>query len=736
MNQLTESFLEFLKPAYYVPESDKKLQASIQKVRIVQEGSGCRALVIAQVVRTVALAVFISAPYFFSTGTVNLFLNCVHINFERKVLECYKAGMQSLMYSVIATIYIAIGIFKPSVFMGFATKFPDVFDRARNALNLDPSNASSIRSEIDKRLQNASAFSSSSSSPSLGNDREDESMDGWEVLRPYASGPIGINTHQITGTMLEIQDFRIALDEYISILRNDFNIDLDANLIKVQQWLKTTTFRKNLMLKRLERALAHLLYPVDRWAREGFCYANAKEQREVYVKSLREVLATEQYQKIRREYNVSEEYKECRILIRSLCAALFLCEKHEFLRQLLQFHEEGHDRLHPNPKEIPAVTRENFAEVVMAKNAKVAGSPDEIKVHWVDRNKRMLYGALGIEDFLMTDLPFLRGKQVFINERGEERVFYYMRHPTPHVPNSMLGAMLRIFSQGYIQSGEAIAPEFEGMLEAIAERGESYLIQSHQRLNDSGTIENEDGRSQTLYRLQQSYNNFHVVFQAVEGDLFERKQAYAAMTTFAELKRAIKDSFYDKKNPNRLPYLLKDDEQYRNKVIDNLLNQVHQKIFGSRMDISFDGMDLTQPNKAYPNREWQEFILAFYIFQGDDLKFRLPNVKYFCTNCKNFFDRGGNRAMAEDRMHQEMSKREVTREHLEETIVNLVPVPLQSKGKAVIEHRLRPGLALADTLAKLSLLERLSLQEVSFNGYKPDRFEVRKKPHQTIIPCI
>ena len=284
---------------------------------------------------------------------------------------------------------------------------------------------------------------------------------------------------------------------------------------------------------------------------------------------------------------------------------------------------------------------------------------------------------------------------------------------------------------------ETIAPDFEEMLYAAEERGEAYLIQSHQRLNDTGKIENEDGRSQTLYRLQDDHRNFHVVFQAVEGDLFNHRGDYAEITTFAELKAALKASFYDESSPNRLPAALQKNEIYRNQVLDQLLDTVHQTIFGGREDIAFDGDDPTHPGHVFPEREWQAFILAFYILQGDDLKFRLPNVKYFCTNCKNFFDRGGDRAMAEDRLHQEMSTRDVSREQLEETIGNLVPVPLQSKGKGVIIHRLQPGLALADILTGLDSEARQRLQAVSCGDYKFDRFEVSKRPeHQRAVPLV
>lgn len=694
MSHFIKRSLEVLKPAYYVPEKDERFHTYIQKIS-AQDGLKAHSLAVAQAVYTIVFAVFANAPYYLLRGTVNVLLNCVHLNFDRMVLGHYKAAMQSVLYSVIATMYVTVGIFFPSALNGFKIEvFPN-------------------------------------------------SMNDWEIPdnQPFAIEPIGVYGHEMIGSYgvnLERQAYRIALNEYIRVLWEDFGIDLDNRIFAINEWLKTENYQNDPMLSALYRTLVYLTCPVDlcNLGRKRLLYTNAKEQYEIYVNSLREVIVTKQYQKMQKEHNLPTELKECLILIRALCEARFRSENHEFLRQLLQLHENACDRLHPEMGAIPAVTKENFAQVVMAKNAKVLGAPSEMKVSLSHQYSRMAYGALGLEDFLLTDLPFLRGKQVFKNAEGVERIFYYMRHPTPHIPSPTLNTIARIVSLNYIKSGETIAPEFEGMLEAIAVRKESYLIQSHQRLNDSGTCENEDGRSQTLYHLQKSHTNFHVVFQAVEGDLFDRKGPYAEITTFTGLKKAIKASFYDKKSPNRLPSLLENDELYRQEVLGNLLDQVHQILFGGRANISFNGLDLTQPGELYPNREWQEFILAFYIFQGDDLKFRLPNVKYFCTNCKNFFDRGGNRAMAEDRMHQEMSEKEVTREHLEETIVNLVPVPLQSKGKGVVQYRLRPGLALVDTLAQLSLEKRQDLQKLSFNGYKPDHFAIHKRPQQPAIPLV
>ncbi|MEK7339906.1 MAG: hypothetical protein AABZ92_04240 [Verrucomicrobiota bacterium] len=564
---------------------------------------------------------------------------------------------------------------------------------------------------------------------------------GWVVIpndKPFAIKSTNIRTRDMIGAYgvnLERQAYRIALNEYIRILKDDFDIDLNKRLTTIEKWLRSSTYQNNPIVNALYRTLFYLIKPVA-YDDKGPIYTHAKEQYEKYVTSLREVIAEKQNSSWKSD--ISEELKECLTLTRALCEARFCPENHERLRSLLQLHEDEYDREH-GATEIPAVTRENFAQVVMAKNKKVTGAPALMKVSSTQRNCRMAYGAIGIEDFLMTDIPFLRGKQVFKNDKGEERSFYYMRHPTPHVEGSptwiTLGAMSRITGLGHIESGEAIAPEFEGMLEAIAQRNESYLIQSHQRLNDLCKVENEDSRSQTLYRLQENHNNFHAVFQAVEGDLFDRKGPYVEIETFTGLKEAIKASFYMEGSPNRLPASLEKNDEYHDVIIDQLLDQVHQTLFGGRANISFNGQDPTQPGEKYPNCEWQAFILAFYILQGDDLKFRLPNVKYFCTNCKNFFDRGGNRAMAEDRLHQEMSKREVTSEDLEAIITNLIPVPLQSKGKAVIEKRLKPGLALAEILARLSSEDRQHLLGINFQGYEFDRFEVSKK-EQRAVPII
>ncbi|MCL6755615.1 MAG: hypothetical protein M3A24_00310 [Candidatus Rhabdochlamydia oedothoracis] len=734
-------------------------------------GLNDHARAVAQAVHSIALATLVNTPYYLALGSKNLCLNCIHLNLEHMVLGHYKSAMQNLIYSVIATIYAAMGIFIPSVLDGFkmGESQPDDLNPSPDSgmpsvTNQEESERSETRSFFNTSLgfrdQNGidNEHESRNSMPSQLNSIQTFSIEpkldslsvsgGWTVIPNIESFVIKSTNIRLRdmigayGVNLERQAYRTALNEYIRILWDDFNINVNERLGVIENWLKGPAHQNNPMISALYRTLLCLIKPIAYYNDKSLIYTHAKEHYEKYVTSLREIIATEQYQSIRQDPNLNGDLKECLTLTRALCEARFRSENHGLLRSLLQLHEDEYDRLHPKRKEIPAITRENFARVIIAKNEKVNEAPASMKVSLTQRSCRMAYGAVGFEDFLMTDIPFLRGKQVFVNDQGVERSFYYMRHPTPHVEGSpawiTLGAMSRMLGSAYIESGEAIAPEFEGMLGAIAERKESYLIQSHQRLNDLGKVENEDSRSQTLYRLQESHKNFHVVFQAVEGDLFDRIGSYAKITTFADLKEEIKASFeYEKRDtsPNRLPACLEKDEEYRG-VIDQLLNQVHQTLFEGRPDISFDGQDPTQPGIDYPNREWQAFILAFYILQGDDLKFRLPNVKYFCTNCKNFFDRGGNRAMAEDRLHQEMSEKEVTNEDLEATITNLIPVPLQSKGKAVIEKRLKPGLALAEILAALPVADRQRLQEIRFKeGYKPERFEVSKK-EQRAVPLI
>lgn len=752
---MTKNINYFLKPTYYLPENDEPMKTNVQRISTFREKGGLsgHALAVAQAIYSIAYAIFINIPYYLLAGIINLFVNCICLRFESMVLGHYKAAMQSLIYSAIATIYVAIGVFIPPVLNGFkmqvseTSSYQSALSSRRSSTSTQSTNTGPEdftregpqRSSLETQKRNSTQVGSYNEGS-----RKSLAEDDWLVIPNVPSfaissglpdplkmiGDFGIN--------LEIHAYRNALQEYARILCDDFGMNLDTQINAMKEWLQTPSYKDNPMIRALYDTLVYLKNPV--YYMDGKpIYTDAKKQYETYVDALRKVIQTEQYQKIRRESNVTVELKQCLALIGALCEARFLLENHGLLRSLLQLHEEEYDRLNPERVEIPEVTRENFSTVLMAINNKVNGAPPHMKVSQMQRTSRMFCGAMGFEDFVKVDISFLRGKQVFKNEQGEERIFYYIRHPTPHLPGSIswiiLGTISRLSRLGHIESGEAIAPEFTGMLESIAERGESYLIQSHQRLNDTGKTENEKSRSQTLYRLQESHKNFHVVFQGVEGDLFDHKGSYATITTFAALKKAIKTSFYSENSPNRLPAFLEEDTHYRDVVIDRLLDQVHQTLFGWRDEISFKGQDPSQPGKPYPNREWQEFILAFYIFQGDDLKFRLPNVKYFCTNCKNFFDRGGNRAMAEDRLHQEMSEQEVTRKDLEETIVNLVPVPLQSKGKGVIAYRLPPGLALAETLAKLSFQERQSLQGVRFNGYKPDRFEVSQRP-QHAIPLI
>lgn len=793
------------KPTFYVLAEDQKLKASIQKIsEYKQKGSWKgRTQAVAQAVHGIVLALLVNTPYYFTLGSKNLFLNCVHLNLELMVLGYYKVAMQNLIYSIIATVYVSAAIFITSAALdGFKMQEHRFDDSSSDDFSVSTAQKSGIRSSIpsfkkkdllnslnrsfvsdnienqtELKIEESSKMSSdfhsfdlvqngiyneyenrdfissqqyasreNSMLMSTESDLESLSDSGdWSMLpniELFALKSLHIRTYDLIGAYgvnLERQAYRIALNEYIRILREDFTIDPKQELIKIKNMLSRPDYQNDPIFHALYHTLFYLTNPVVYIDKKPL-YAHAKEQYEKYVIALREVhiILTKEKEDLLRGSNLQEKQK-CLALADALYQARFLPENHGLLRNLLQLHEDEYNRLNPG-KEIPAITRENFARVVMAKNQRVQEAPASMKVSSTQKNSRMLQGAIGYEDFLMTDIPFLRGKQMFVNHKGEERSFYYMRHPTPHIQGSpmqiALGALSRTAGLGPIESGEVIAPEFEGMLEAIARRKESYLIQSHQRLNDSGRIENEDSRSQTLYRLQISHHNFHVVFQAVEGDLFDRKGSYEKMETFAQLKEAIKASFYKPGSPNRLPTYLEKDERYRNVIMDQLLNQVHQALFEERYAISFDGQDPTQPGVDYPNREWQAFILAFYILQGDDLKFRLPNVKYFCTNCKNFFDRGGNRAMAEDRLHQEMSKQEVTNQDLEATVVNLIPIPLQSKGKAVIEKRLKSGLALAEILVALPVEGRHRLQEIHFEGgYKPERFEVSEKK-QRALPLI
>lgn len=752
---MNQSIKSFLKPPYYVLEDDKQLKLSIQMIseRKQKGGLNGHALAIAQAVHSISLSFFINIPYYLVLGNKNLFLNCIHLHLEHMVLEHYKSAMYNLIYSVIATVYVAMGIFIPPVLDGFKTEKsqPDdpntssdfslstiiedqresdtsnghesIRSPDRSNIHTPSSGMPSIESQITRSLMPPPYEELSNSTTdlpySIGANCNESLDSSWEVV------PKDIPSFEVSGIHLENQAHRVALNEYNRILSDRFKIELDKVLIQIESWFKSPIYKDNPMMKALYCTLCYLTAKPIAYGYKSLSYNNAKEQYIAYVSSLWGMLATKEYQEIRKGSNI-KEFKDCLYLIRGLCEARFLSENHGFLRSLLQLHEYEYDRLDPEVEKTPTITRENFAQVVIAKNKKVEEAPSSMKVPLIQKNTRKILGAIGYEDFLMTDIPFLRGKQVFKNDKGEERSFYYMRHPTPHIAGSpiriALGTISRFLGLGHIESGEAIAPEFEVMLEAIAERKEAYLIQSHQRLNDSGVIENEDSRSQTLYRLQESHKNFHVIFQAVEGDLFDRKGIYAEIKTFTDLKEAIKQSFYIEKSPNRLPKYLEQDQEYRDVVIDQLLNYVHQSLFEERFHISFNEQN-----------EWQAFILAFYILQGDDFKFRLPNVKYFCTNCKNFFDRGGDRAMAEDRLHQEMSDQEVTSEDLEAIIVNLIPVPLQSKGQGVIEKRLQPGLALAEILAKLPLEARKRLKRIRFKGgYKPERFEVSKKAQRSL----
>lgn len=322
--------------------------------------------------------------------------------------------------------------------------------------------------------------------------------------------------------------------------------------------------------------------------------------------------------------------------------------------------------------------------------------------------KQQVQGVSGLKDFSGTEnTPFVRCSYD-LEKGGEVRRVKYHRHSRPTVGGSILryvtGFVHRLLgiARG---SGETIAPDYEMAIEAAKAEGEGIFYVVHQRSN-TGVFEIEGESTEVIKELQDRHDNFHVLQQTVEGDFFKWTGPYAHIRTVNGFKRAVIDSF--RNGPNSLPKHLQGNEDYLNRVLPQLLDQVH--------DLFFDGGDVQTVE------ELQSFLLLFYVFQKDDLKVRLSEAGYpiahYTTPCKDFLDRGGNMALVEDLVHYYMIEENPDSKDLERTLMTTQGAPLLVKKKQVLSHRLAPGLRVADRLAHLPAQKKEALREVRFGGWR------------------
>lgn len=470
--------------------------------------------------------------------------------------------------------------------------------------------------------------------------------------------------------------------------------------------------QRNPMVEHITNAYRALLGK-GKWAGK-----NERERYRDVVKELRAAIETYQYKKLRKGPIRNPRAVVCVEIIQNLVKARwFQSEMYSHLKsatKLFTGSPEGSD----SEFDLDDLSEEEFAETFREMNGRIKTASPEIRKRQMSLWKQQLQGATGLKDFSGTEnIPFIRCRYEYQNEDGSVETIDYMRHSRPTVGGNFLefvgGVISRVFCKVFrvqpekAHDGEEIASDYEEAIRIAKDHGEAIFYVVHQR-RTPGTVENEADSTKLIESLDRKHPNFHVLIQSVEGPLFQRGEGYDFLRTMDHLKTALVDSFRDSPtSPNRVPDAVNTDE-YR-AFLGNLFDDVRGIFFP---DIS-DDHELTQ-------EEWEKMILYFYVFQKDDLKFRLNDgdykVKYYTTPCKDFLDRGGNMAMVEDFVHYHMAGRGPSSEDLQHTLYTTLGAPILVKKKQVIEHRVERGLEMVEDLSKLSPDQEKKLREYRFHG--------------------
>jgi hypothetical protein len=542
-----------------------------------------------------------------------------------------------------------------------------------------------------------------------------ESSQNEETLFDLFSSAVKNSSHAVHDFFIgsnhssKLEKYGSILEQYITHLGGNSKVTQALNnLEKFDQY--------NPMVEHATSACRALLGK-GQW--EG---KNERDRYQNFVKELRAAIETHQYQKLKNETAPDIKTLVCVELIKNLV-------KVRWFKSEMYPHLEKATELFMNKSEGPEYSERietlselNFSKTFTDMNNRIKNGPSEIRKRKIALWKQQFEGITGLKDFSGTEnISFVRCRYDYKTEGGDTETIHYLRHSRPTVGGSLseflIGVITRIFCtvfhihQTSPNDGETIATDYEEAIHIAKEQGEAIFYVVHQR-RTPGIIENEADSTKLIEGLDKKHENFHVLIQSVEGPLFNQEGRYADLRTMAMLKYHLCESFKtdNPESPNCLPKAVRDEKQYHEDL---------GKMFDEVRHIFFP--DVGNFTQLTPE-EWQKMILYFYVFQKDDLKFRLSNenytVKYYTTPCKDFLDRGGNMALVEDFIHYHMAKNAPTKEDLQHTLYTTLGAAIDVKKKEVIEKRLEIGLKIVEDLAKLNESQKTALQEYRFQERK------------------
>lgn len=412
----------------------------------------------------------------------------------------------------------------------------------------------------------------------------------WEVVGSSSSvvvekrrSRIGQAWKTFDYDLIAEQKYQVVLDEYVRNLGGMVNLKQLRS--EVDDALRKDGSSQ--MLIQLQKVLEYLTEPEAQKPRLSY---------QAMVKALRTAIISEEYRSLseKKSGELSPQQHRFRGFVRELCLVRWKgTHLHNYLKDIVHL-SIGKD-------ELPPFDLETYPDLVLGVNREIKHSPLNKKSKMALEGQK-LCGAIGLEDFCGTkNTPNVRNTQYFQNEKGEILPLTYVRHGTPTAlgedyysvgiaARQIAGPFARML--GYeIESGEEVTVDYKEYLRAMEERGESELFCVYQRRTPD-TIENESARVKKIEGLQTNHPNTFVLVQPVEGDLFEHKGAYSDMHSFADLKKALENEFFnlDPDSPTTraaLPLYLRSDpkrkEEYRF-AFKQLLKDVQELFFPGEED--------------------------------------------------------------------------------------------------------------------------------------------------------
>lgn len=365
----------------------------------------------------------------------------------------------------------------------------------------------------------------------------------------------------------------------------------------------------------------------------------------------------------------------------------------------IQNYQNRYVKAHIGEK--PPLTAQNFHQDLANRNVAVHGSPSEWKIGYSERQMIKYNGDKSLCNYFEVNPPNLRNIEKW--QKGEAiRTIYHLRHATPNAYAKQNEDFMDLVEDNLTSNLTSsddftiIDPAYKAFLEYTAINQQGVIYACHQKISNT----HEGKRCNQIIALERNHPNLLLLFQSVEFPLFKK-----GADTFAKLKNELIGSF-DQGTWNRLPQKLQNNKDYK-KEMEEIFNFVHQIFFDSKKDIDQTKYRLYPGLKDHDATETQAFIMLFYHYQREHLKFyKVPNynfdVTYVNSGCKDDYDRGFNNNCTTDRIHQTgLFGNNVPPKQLEDTAASGMAPTLHGKGIGILPYRLHPALLVSKRLTEM-----------------------------------